>query len=408
MNNLKIESVTVEKNKIKFNYTLEGEWQKYLRSDKLFFAEYDIDIKNVPKSILYIPFICNILPMAWVYDLEIEVDEIDEDFYNNIEKIKRGYQDMFPALPMKGNFKVGKIIKNKQKTKGAGTLFSGGVDAFNTLFQHMDEKPVLITVWGSDVKLDNEKAWNKVKKHCVDTANSFGLINSFIKCNFREFLNYDNLSRHVYKIVHDEWWHSFQHGIGLLSQAAPIAYTLKLKNIYIASSYVPEDKGKYTCASDPTIDNHVHFASCDCIHDGYEFSRQDKIRNICNFLEENKNKKIKIRVCWESTAGENCCMCEKCTRTMLAIIAEKKNPENFGFNKKLEDIENIDKNIIKYAKYGVLYPCIQQKLKENYTLEETPKYLIPFRNLKIVPKKPNYIYFYEKVIRKINQIIKGR
>ena len=42
--------------------------------------------------------------------------------------------------------------------------------------------------------------------------------------------------------------------------AAPLAFNLKLKTVYIASSYTKDDD--VTCASSPTIDNNVEYGCC--------------------------------------------------------------------------------------------------------------------------------------------------
>lgn len=44
-----------------------------------------------------------------------------------------------------------------------------------------------------------------------------------------------------------------------------------------------------------------------------------------------------LRICWESTGGKNCCLCEKCIRTILEIYIEGGNPAQFGFPQTLLD-----------------------------------------------------------------------
>ena len=399
MDKFELKKIIVYKNKIMYEYNFSGKWCDLLTTNK-FFCEYDFDLKNVPESILVIPLLCNLLPISWVFNLNIKINEVDENFFNCIEDIKRGYQNMFPKIEMNGNINVKKILKNTYNPQKNGTLFSGGVDAFNTLFQHISEKPVLLTVWGADVKLDDEDGWNKTKKHSIDTASQFGLDFSFVKSNFRTFINYKNLSKYVRRFVNDEWWHGFQHGIGILGLMSPIAYIKKFNNIYIASSFTSEYKGKYTCASDPTIDNYLKFSSCKVIHDGYNFNRQDKIKNICDFVEKNNVKNIELKVCWENNGGNNCCECEKCCRTILGLLVEGKDPNNFGFNFTNEKRRKLRKNIKRYAKYSSSrYSCIQKRLCEKFSVKNTPKDLLKFRNLKIKVAKPIFIKVLEKLIR---------
>lgn len=406
MDSLKIIDIQINDNRVNYNYDFDGKWKELLLDEKMF-CEYDINLDNVPKSILIIPFLCNVLPISWVFNLTIEVDELDEKFADCIKDLKNGYQNMFPSIKMGGNILVKKVVSNINSTDNTGALFSGGVDAFNTLFQHMDEKPTLLTVWGADITLNDIEGWNKVKEHNIEIAKQFSLEYSFVKSNFRTFINYGNLSQYVRKFVNDEWWHGFQHGIGILGMMAPIAYVKGFKTLYIASSFTAEYKGKYTCASDPTIDNYLKFSSCKVVHDGYEFNRQDKIRNICNFAGKNNIDNVPIRVCWQSSGGENCCECEKCTRTIMGFLAEKKDPNKFGFNFTTQKRKKMIRNLKKYAKYSSSrYLCIQKKLCENYSLEQTPKDLIAFRKLKIEEVKPKYVIYFEKLIKLPYRIVR--
>ena len=238
-------------------------------------------------------------------------------------------------------------------------------------------------------------------------AKEYNLEYSFIKTNFRTFLNEIALSDCVRNKENREWWHDFQHGIGILGHIAPIAYLKKMNIVYIASSSTPATKN-FVCASDPTIDNYLAYANCKIIHDGYEFTRQDKVHNICKF-SKNNNKNIPLRVCWKSSGGENCCECEKCYRTIIEIIAEKRNPNDFGFNFTEEKRRKMMKKcpkmeLVKYN-YVNFYSDAQEVFIKNYSEEETPKDLMWFRNYKF-KEKTKYKLFIEKIYGKTKQVIR--
>lgn len=317
---------------------------------------------------------------------------------------------MYPTISMLGNLKVKEIEENLYISENTGCLFSGGVDAFNTLFQHINEKPILLTIWGADVRLDDKIGWNRVQKHHVGVAREYGLDYSFVKTNFRTVLNYRKLNDGVSKENNREWWHDFQHGIAILGQISPIAYEKKIRVLYIASSNTHESRKRIVCASDPTIDNYVKYASCKVIHDGYEYTRQDKIHNICKFLEKTDEKSVQLRVCWKSSGGENCCECEKCYRTILEILVEKKDPNDFGFHftkekraKMMKEMPKID--LVKYN-FANYYSDAQKRLLENYTEEETPEDLYWFRKFRMRNAKPKHIELEEKILKKIKKILK--
>jgi len=58
----------------------------------------------------------------------------------------------------------------------------------------------------------------------------------------------------------------------------------------------------------------------------------------------------------------NCCNCEKCYRTILAILAEGKNPNLFGFSVTPTDIKRIISEI-KY-KINISYPEFYQNIQK--------------------------------------------
>ncbi|HJA85924.1 MAG TPA: hypothetical protein H9950_07010 [Candidatus Bacteroides avicola] len=308
-----------------------------------FEISYSESIEKVPASIAVIPLICNLLPIVWLTDSTLKVDALDEDFYESINNFKQGYIDMYPQMVFHGKIEVKSIEKNEFATidNKAAAFFSGGVDAFATLIAHIDERPTLLTVRGSDITLDDEEGWNNVTKHVEETCFELGCNHIYISSNFRMFLDEGLLSQFVAKSG-DGWWHGFQHGIGLLGLAAPISFIEGFTTIYIASSYTATDH--VTCASHPSIDNNVRYGGSHIKHDQYEFTRQAKLTHICEFVRKSQ-KRISLRVCWMSRGGGNCCTCEKCLRTIYGILAEGEDPIRMGFPQIAGKYEAIKKQI---------------------------------------------------------------
>ena len=124
------------------------------------------------------------------------------------------------------------------------------------------------------------------------------------------------------------------------------------------------------------IDNEFKVASCSAYHNGYELDRTDKVRNIVNFSKEN-NIKIPIKVCFATHDGNNCCVCDKCSRTILSIISENADPNEYGFEVNDDTFVNI-KNHIKDFENGIYergwsysgfkvfdWICIQENFNKN-------------------------------------------
>lgn len=328
-NEMIVKSVAVDRSDIVLDYDVTGPWASFFETPRVFRATYGISLDGLPESVAVIPFLCNILPIAWLCDASVILDQCDEDFYESIPEFRKGYAEMYPAISFRGNIRAGSLVKNTlPELKGSAAFFSGGVDAFFTLLSHMDEKPDLMTVWGADIGLDDEEGWENVFSHTKSTAGEAGLDCVTIKTNFRRFIRYPELDRLV-SASGDGWWHGFQHGIGLIGHAAPYAYQRRRATVYIAASLSADD-GMDTCASYPTIDGNVRFFGCEVEHDGFESRRQDKVRFICRYAEE-KGRRFLLRVCWMESGGANCGRCEKCARTMLAIKAENGSPADYGF-----------------------------------------------------------------------------
>lgn len=380
MNSVRCSKINIEGTSILGEFTVEGddEWVSLFTKPYMFQIDYDIALNDLPKSIAVIPFVANVLPMVWLKNAVLYVDELDKTFMECLDEVRKGYGKLYPDLVFSGNIEVKKIIENQSSGDGSAVLFSGGVDAFNTLFSHIEEKPSLITLWGADIKRQNTSGWNNVKHSIVETAHTYDLSVQFIKTNFREYLSEAHLTNFVqYFNPHLEWWHDFQHGIAIICHSAPIAYLNGISKVYIASSFTKGMKN-YTCASDPLIDDHVRFGNTKVIHDGYEYMRQDKIHNICKYHEKS-GIDVPLRVCWLSDQGNNCCHCEKCYRTILGILAEGNDPINYGF----ADYPAFKKRMFaeirwKYRinnNYNARYEQIQNRLRETYTKNDCPREL---------------------------------
>lgn len=384
MNKIIIEEIIVGETRIDYKCSIEGEWKK-LFSDIPFWVEYNSAIYKTPKSIAVIPILGTLLPLAWLYDGRIEVDEIDQDFYECIPKIKQEYQKMYSEINLSGEIVVRNVLNNKMSgVEKSACLFSGGVDAVQTLITHMSEKPILLSIWGADIAYDNQKGWKLIEKNTKTVAKENGLEYCIIHSSFRKFVIEDKVHKDTMKWTGYGWWYGFHHSLGMLCLMAPLVGTKMIKKIYIASSNTAEDTS--ACASDPKIDNKVTYAGAHIEHDGFEFNRQQKVCRIARYIKEN-NKSIKVHVCWQDASGENCCRCEKCARTMLEFYAEGIDPQEVGFSYTLKDIKKMSYDLkygpILLTDYNCYYLDSQKILRKNYTLNQVIPCLRWFYNCDI-------------------------
>jgi hypothetical protein len=367
---------------VTYSYETGGRVKPYFNSDLEFFVRYNFDISDVPDSILAIPFVANTLPIAWVLDADLHVPELDRDFAKHISDMKRGYQVVHQGTTFAGSIKIGKKINNRYPPSGkVAQSFSGGADSFNTLISHIDQKPILVTLIGADVPLDDETGIRNLIDIVDTTVKQFSLSNVVVETNFRDFVDYGWLTDLVMPTSKDNWWHGFQHGIGIIGHVSPIAYHYKLDTFYFASTFTQKEfEARISCASYPIIDEAVHIAGMNTIHDGFEFTRQQKIHNICQFANKIGHD-VPLHVCWQSTGGQNCNHCEKCLRTIVAIIVEGDNPDKFNFHYTKDSGEQIKlvlQNEVIHAKDRVLlalWKDIQSRAIENkeYIIRNYPE-----------------------------------
>lgn len=383
MEKIYLERISKNGNVISYSFSVT-EGLKDFFSGKPFIIEYQQNIETVPDSVACIPFVTNVLPLVWLSDCELVLKEIDEDFYNCLPQLKRGYEDMFPESKWLGKITVASISPCQgTEAQRSAMFFSGGLDSVQTFISHIDEKPDLISIWGSDIMYDNQDGWDKAYHHLQEVANQHHLRSVVIRSTFREFDCESRLQQVFSPQLRDSWWHGVKHGIGLLGHIAPYAYLNGISTMYIASTNCPQD-GVVRCASNPTIDNHVRFANCKVVHDGFEFGRQNKIKNIVDYCKRT-GEFIPLHVCWESQTGENCCHCEKCYRTMVGLIVEVEDPQNYGFDKTQTFISDFKDFIVtnkaKYVDALKLYwPYIKRRVQDNKTqLKKKSRY---WKNIK--------------------------
>lgn len=324
---LVVRNILFENNgrRVSYEYEASGNAKKFFNTKQPYYIEYDIDVSTVPESIAIIPLLANIMPIAWFADFKVKVRDIDVDFFEALQHVKEAFKKQSVAYSLKGAIKAQKIVTNTISGTKSAMLFSGGVDAYATLIRHYCKTPDLVTLHGADIELEDYKQWNSFKAF-IDTEPFLKANNkNFIKTNVREFYTY-----HVDLLLKDiGWWGKIQHGLSLIGALAPLSYCNNYTNIYIASSYT--ELVDIAWGSTPQADEKISWAGVKVHHDGYDLKRQDKVDLITQFSKDN-NINFRLRVCYsELRDGFNCSNCEKCFRTILGLILNGANPNDYGF-----------------------------------------------------------------------------
>lgn len=368
--NLRILSIKKQNKRIDIDFQVSDGLKKYFRPERHFFLEYSFDVSSVPSSIAIVPILCNLLQISWLTDSIIWVDELDYDFYHCILRLKNAFQEMYPQFRLGGTLIAARLEKNRSSTmQEALLLFTGGVDATTSMLRNREKRPILFNTNGWYSSSPNEE--NPVYEADTIAINSIGASNDldtcFVKSNFATFINADAVNRAFGKKTGSTWWFGFQHSVAFIGCAMVAAYYKGARSVYIASSYT---FGQYIiCVSDPRIDSEIRCAGIETVHDGYELSRQDKVRLIVQY-QNNTNREIKLRVCSFNT--HNCCKCEKCFRTMLALLSEgAKDVSLFGFELDKDFLDALKEFIQTSAMeldhdHAVFWKDIIERMRINY------------------------------------------
>lgn len=408
-----LKKILIKENTVHYSFEVSKELDKYFNTNEMFITyNKKIELDDIPISILVIPFVSSIIPIMWLTDSIMWIEEIDKTFYQSLSRIKDAYQEIYDSYPLKGSMIPAKIIDNDMEIKRKSLiLFSGGLDAQTTYLRCCNSDPILCNIQGWYKSTVNEE--NKVAHQEIENIKNFcekeSKVFCYVKSNFATIINNNYFNKHIKKRLKDSWWHGFQHSMAFISIAIPICYYFKIKTIYIASSFSIGDKGR--CASYPTTDSEFAFASKGVVvHDGFELSRQDKLKYIIDFQKKIR-KPYPLKVC--SFNEDNCLVCEKCVRTILGIVAENGNIKNFGFKIEIPLIEHFKKifknNIVFFDVEGESkkhWGYIKKRMKENYDKIEEKELVDWFLNEDLIKMRKKKIFEYR--LRNFFKLLKKR
>jgi hypothetical protein len=189
------------------------------------------------------------------------------------------------------------------------SMFTGGVDSFFTVLRHDagDGTPStvaiddLLYVHGFDVPLANTAAAHRVQTSLQQAADALGKRFVFVATNLRDS---------AFGVTD---WPRLAHGAAL----AGVAHALSgaYRTVLLGSSAGYGDLRFW--GSHPLTDPMFSSSRLAFLHDGAAFMRVQKTEYVVRSPIAMRH----LRVCWKSTAGDNCGACNNCIRTMLALEA---------------------------------------------------------------------------------------
>jgi len=339
---------------------------KYVRKPLLLSYPSEIDIHNLPPSIVDIPLITNVIPVIWFSGKEYTIEEMDEDLYYSLIKIKEFFRRFFYNTAWEGELKPERLVKNipPQTNPQSAALFSGGLDSTTTLFRHFDENLTLIS-------------FNDPHETAVEFAKTHHFNFYTIHMNHYDFLKLTPLNKASIDIT--KWFWDTTMGLAWVGAAAPFLYAKGIPQLYIPSgftwqAFIFPDGQTLRQPACPLIDENLSPMGLRVHHDVFTMTRTDKIKFISTFCTERNIPKPRLVVCNDhtpfNTSYTHCNKCMKCYITMLDIVAIGENLHDYGFT--LTEQEFISKfrsyiETLKMRRGGtyVAFHDTQNYLKQN-------------------------------------------
>lgn len=309
-------------------YFLSKEFSaKYVRQPLHLTFPQEVNLEDLPVSIVDIPLITNAIPVVWLSGKDYSIEEMDEDLYYSLIKIKEFFKRFFYNTAWDGELRPKRLVKNTlpETMPQAAALFTGGLDSTTTVFRHIDENLSLIS-------------FNDAHKNAVGFSKMHNLKLHTINTNCLSFLKLTTLDKATVDIT--KWFWDTTMGLSWVGSTAPFLYVMGIRQLYVPSgftwqSFIFPDGQTMRQPASPLIDDNVSPAELRVRHDAFTMTRTDKIKFISTFCQERNIPKPQLIVCTyhkrADTTYSNCNKCTKCYLTMLDIIAIGEKLQDYGF-----------------------------------------------------------------------------
>lgn len=273
---------------------------------------------------VYDAFLVASIYPAMYYHENIEVEgKVSKKLYHNITNyVQAIVRDFAPATHKLVEIKIdGFADAAKNATLHIGTGFSGGVDSFSTMmdrFVSIDDPDYKVDTLfffhlGQYGNISDPISWERAN-------NRFQITKDFAcKIGVKAVM----LNTNLFDFYKPDW----EYRAGVLNRiAAVLIFQRALKRYYISNAYtygemidLAHDRVFLEEFSDPYIMPLLSPNGVEIVCDGGQYRRTEKTERIKDY----ELAQIKLNVCVNSGTGSseavNCCICDKCKRTMMAL-----------------------------------------------------------------------------------------
>jgi hypothetical protein len=316
--------------------TVSKNLEKYFRH-LTFYSRYDEEI-YANESVLNIPALSILLPLAWITGSDVYIDELDHTFAESMNDLQQEYKKMYPRAPFKTRLIAENLLEDKSSSEGVALLFSGGVDSTHSMFSNMHLNPRLIIIFGIwDIPIKNIELQDRIKRVYLDFTDQVGLKLNIIRTNALEVLDIERVDHFFYRFHQGrarDYWIGLGFSLGHLGQVAPLSER-RFNQLLISgggrrSRYFNRNLPPY--ASIYNTDEKIGWTNLQVKYLG-GIHRFKKIFDLKKF---EKNHRVNLKVC--GLPGKlafnslNCSRCEKCFTTITPLTIAGIDPNEWGFN----------------------------------------------------------------------------
>ena len=273
------------------------------------------------------PWLAILLPLAATLGENLDIPlQVDPELLRGAESVLRLWaywrKEMHPI-----DITTGPLEARPCTDRSTASFFSAGVDSTFTVLRRPDVKN-WITVQGFDMPITKDEAF---KHHCERLSG----IAEYYGANFIPVRT--NIRETRWKRAH---WELLAFGPALAGVA--LMFEDCFHEVLLPASF--DYSSLFPWGSHPLSDPLFSTVHTKIIHEGTAYSRTEKIE----YLAGDKKALSELHVCFRGADAKgqdnkNCCLCEKCYRTMIALDLFGKLDDAVLFDRSKFQIENIAK-----------------------------------------------------------------
>jgi len=300
-----------------YRYEVSGRAHRFFEGCSPLFAEYDQDLSDCPDAIACVPFLANVLPIAWFGGFDVRVHpEVDAVFADAEPRLFDVYRRMYPRHRLRPALQARRTTSVAWEGTRELVLFSGGVDSVAAAVDLLGGDVEAAMVRGGDIPGVDDRAWEFRSALLRDHPVLRGRSRHVVHANLRGFYASPVQSLCL------GWWGAVQHGPAGLGLMAPLAWARRVARVHLASSRMQP------WGSSKDGDESVRYGSASCISADADVARVVKLRRIVDWAAAHDVTDLRLAVCMHQ--GPNCGRCDKCLSTLVLLVSVGVDPRPWG------------------------------------------------------------------------------